>query len=514
MRVVIERIGITVLIWGSLFFHVHANTAENILLNEVRQGELLLKADHPGQYTSAVMGATDVDIVITGAIARVRVTQYFNNPHPQWMEGTYAFPLPDQSAVDQMNMVIGDRLIKGVIKEKQEARKSYDQAKQAGKSASIIEQISPNIFTTAVANIPPEGEVRVEIEYQQKLSWRDGAFSINFPTAITPRYLPQELINRGEQREIHALNQEWTLLPLAITDHESDYGNSGETLSAEEYPLKTSDSVKNRTPPTNITIKLNAGFPLAQLFSRYHPVSVNRVLNGDGTVTQVVRLDASNHTSKHDFELVWLPKAGNAPQAVFFTEQHGEEQYGLLMVMPPSLKHETQSPPREVTFVIDTSGSMDGPSIAQAKSALRSALARLEAEDSFNIIAFNSESSALLGQPLAATPEALHIADYFISKLEAGGGTEMMGALKMALANPGLGKKEETRKRRLQQVVFITDGAVGNEAELFRYVHNHLGDRRLFTVGIGSAPNSYFMRKSAQFGRGSYTVIGDIKGYL
>lgn len=176
------------------------------------------------------------------------------------------------------------------------------------------------------------------------------------------------------------------------------------------------------------------------------------------------------------------------------------------MVMPPLDGSLVKAPPRELTYVIDTSGSMAGESIAQAKEALRKALARLNPDDTFNIVEFNSDADRLFDIPWKATPEALRVADLFVSRLDANGGTEMMKALRLALGTQPGG---DDSSGRLSQVVFITDGAVGNEEELFRYINNHLGDRRLFTVGIGSAPNSYFMRKSARFGRGTFTYIGD-----
>ncbi len=463
-------------------------------INEVRQGELLLKTENPNEYQLAPIVSTDAVIEITGPIARTRVRQQFTNPGDSWMEGVYAFPLPENAAVDHMRMVVGERIIEGMIKERQQAKKIYQQAKSEGRRASLVEQIRPDLFTTSVANIGPNSTITIELEYQELLSWQDGQFSVRYPMAITPRYLPAT-VDDSEIRELFELNDGWTVVPLA---------NTGKEKSKRESQQET----PRKNPPISLTVHLDAGFPLEEIFSRYHKVSTDIPLDG-GEGKRRIRLDASSHASDHDFVLYWKPKAGSAPRAAFFTEKgDGGDQHGLLMVMPPQQEALVLPPARELIYVIDTSGSMDGPSMAQAKEALRKAVSRLTPRDSFNIIEFNNSASSLFDGPERATPDRLLIADHYISRIESDGGTEMMGALRMALA-PKYGWTERGSEERLRQVVFITDGAVGNEVELFRYIHENLNGRRLFTVGIGSAPNSYFMRKSAQFGRGTFTYIGD-----
>jgi Ca-activated chloride channel family protein len=174
------------------------------------------------------------------------------------------------------------------------------------------------------------------------------------------------------------------------------------------------------------------------------------------------------------------------------------------MVMPPEGNFDQASRlPRETIFIIDTSGSMGGESIRQARKALVFALDRLHAEDAFNIIQFNNSASRLFSQSMPAELANLEKAIRYVKSLDAGGGTEMMSALRLALPSEG-------SSERVRQVIFITDGSVGNESALFEYIRSHLGRSRLFTVGIGSAPNSYFMRKAAQFGRGTFTHIGNL----
>lgn len=484
---------------AGLMFSVTGWGAEITRINEVRQGELLLKTGNPNQYRLAPVISTDAVIEITGPIARTRVRQQFTNPGEQWMEGVYAFPLPESAAVDHMRMVVGERIIEGVIQERQQAKKSYQKAKSEGRRASLVEQIRPDLFTTSVANIGPNSTITIELEYQELLEWRDGQFSVRYPMAITPRYLP-DAVDDSEISELFEVNGGWTVVPLANVDEKSGKktgGSSGESPSAG-----------GKNPPVSLTVHLNAGFPLEELFSRYHKVSIESPLNG-GDGERRIRLDASTHNGKQDFVLYWRPRAGSAPRAAFFTEKgSGADQHALLMVMPPQQKAVVLPPPRELIYVIDTSGSMSGPPLAQAREALRKAVSRLTPRDSFNIIEFNDGASSLFDGAEQATPNRLMVADHYITRLEAKGGTEIMGALRMALA-PRYGEEGRSSGEMLQQVVFITDGAVGNEVELFRYIHENLDRRRLFTVGIGSAPNSYFMRKSAQFGKGTFTYIGD-----
>jgi Ca-activated chloride channel family protein len=220
-----------------------------------------------------------------------------------------------------------------------------------------------------------------------------------------------------------------------------------------------------------------------------------------------IRLQEGSVPADRDFELVWTPEPGQAPRAALFTEDKDGLTYALLMLTPPGTDAlEQQTAPRDLSFVIDTSGSMHGDSIEQAREALRFALQGLHPDDRFNIIEFNSEASRLFPGLRPADPGNLAHALAWVERLQADGGTEMAPALKLALPAPS--NRRDEAPGRLHQVIFLTDGAVGNEAALLQLIHERLGDSRLFTVAIGSAPNSWFMRKAAEFGRGSFTTIG------
>jgi Ca-activated chloride channel family protein len=253
--------------------------------------------------------------------------------------------------------------------------------------------------------------------------------------------------------------------------------------------------------PVSITIDMNAGFPLAKVASSYHAIDVEerpgnryRIVLGDGPVP-----------AARDFELVWTPDVGSAPGAALFTETLGGKTYALLMTLPPTLADaDTPRAPREITYIVDTSGSMEGVSIAQARDALSMALDRLQAGDRFNVIEFNSTSTSLFTAPMPFDAATHAQAKRFVAKLRARGGTEMLPALAAALDGP-------PESELMRQVVFLTDGAVGNEDAILRLLHDKLGDRRLFTIGIGPSPNTFFLTKAAQFGRGTFTFIGDVR---
>jgi Ca-activated chloride channel family protein len=236
--------------------------------------------------------------------------------------------------------------------------------------------------------------------------------------------------------------------------------------------------------------------PLEIIASRYHPVNVS-----ESTGYYRVALASGRAHMDHDFELLWRPVPSTAPRSMAFAETVNGEPYYLLMVMPPdSADSNAPRMPREMIFIVDTSGSMHGVSIEQARKALSRALDGLQAGDLFNVIEFNSYPKPLFASSVPAGAANISTARDFVSRLQADGGTEMHSALQLALRTP-------PSEAYLRQIIFITDGAVGNEEGLFKLIAARLGDARLFTVGIGSAPNSWFMRKAAETGRGSFTTI-------
>ncbi len=454
-----------------------------ISVDQVQRGSLILKLASGGVSVDAPMLKTDVKMDVSGMLARVSVHQRFKNISKDWAEGIYVFPLPEDAAVDRMRLRIGERIIEGEIKEKGEARRTYEKAKREGRKASLLRQERPNIFTTAVANIGPDEEVVVEIEYQQNLHYTQGQFKIRFPLVVAPRYIPGTPVMEDEIKGFRSTG--WAKDTNQVPD-------------ASKITPPVLDPSHGKINQVSINVRLNAGFSLSQVSSSYHKMDSSKDEQGIHHLT----LHDGNVPADRDFELTWQPTSGNAPQAAMFKEDWSGADYALIMVMPPA-KTASARIPREVVYVIDTSGSMNGESINQARAALRLALKRLQPGDRFNVIQFNSNTQALFANAVPVTANNIQQALDYVAGLNADGGTEMLSALQMAL-------RDKAPEGMLRQVIFLTDGSVGNEEQLFSTIQQRLGASRLFTVGIGSAPNSFFMTRAAKFGRGTFTYIGKV----
>ncbi len=414
-------------------------------LEEVTRGDLVLRHE-TGLYIAPKL-QTEVRVSVTGMIARTTVRQTFRNPSDEIIEGIYAFPLPDKAAVDRLRMVIGSRVIEGKILEREEARKTYEKAKRENKKASLVEQHRPNLFTTSVANIGPNEQVEIIIQYQQTLRYDGGQFTLRYPLTFKQRY-----------------------------------GSNPDKLPSISKPI-----------PTKILVQIDAGVELEFVASPTHSVRIK-------TQENIKFVELAQETSgDKDFVLNYRPKRGAEPKAALFTEVFEDEVYALMMVLPP-LDSTTTVIPKETVFIVDTSGSMSGRAMDDAKAAVSDALQRIGSDDRFNIVEFDNDTHALFEESQHRREDSLAKAQAFVSGLHADGGTEMLGALQQVLPRP-------IPKGYVRQVVFITDGAVNNERELFGYIEKTLGEARLFTIGIGTAPNVHFMRNAAQFGRGTFTFI-------
>jgi len=398
---------------------------------------------------------TDIKVEVTGLIARAEVTQVFKNPGEHWAQGVYRFPLPDGAAIDRMRIQVGDRLIEGVIQEREAAKRVYQQALTNGFTASLLKQQRPNQFETRLANIGPGEEIKVSIGFLINVKFEDGSFSLRLPTTFTPRW-----------------------------------GSSTSELAM--VPASTRNDHR-----FNLEFLINTGIGFAAIESRYHDVEIEPISSG-----YRIKLVDDFELSNRDFELAWFPDLQAVPQASLMTWDGGDAVYAQLMVIPPlpgAINHQ----PRELVFIIDTSGSMQGESMQQARSALIQGLDELTATDRFNLVQFNSETQILFSESVPPTEENLDFAKHYIEGLIANGGTVMAPALHRAFSlQPQFGL--------MRQVIFITDGSVNNEQELLAGIADELGASRLFTVSIGSAPNSWFMRKAAEIGRGSHTHIGKL----
>ena len=469
----------------------YSNRTITIEADEITQG--LISYQINSQHKQMFALDTQVEMTVSGLVNRVTVKQIFNNVEDSWIHAKYVFPLPENSAVDGMNLLIGDRVIEGVIKPKQQAKQQFEQAKKQGKQASLVSQQRTNVFTTQLANIGPLQQVAVEITYLQTISYQDGLFSLRFPLVVAPRYRPDfQRSTFSETKELISPMLE----PLGVQRN-----TEGQNASASHK--------------VSIHIDIDGGFDITKLSSPYHDIQQHQ--NGRKTNVSLqgkVPLD-------RDFVLQWQTSVGDEVAATVFFQtgktyqdkanadvnlDQPKDIYAMAMLFPPTLTLKAQQQiSRELILVIDTSGSMAGESIIQAKQALNIALKALKPNDSFNIIEFNSSVSALFSDAKPANSVYLQEAKRFIGSLNADGGTEMAPALDRALTSS---INANAKAGSLRQVIFMTDGAVSNEAQLFEQISYQLQDSRLFTIGIGSAPNSHFMTRAARVGRGTFTYIG------
>jgi len=449
--------------------------------NDTGTGELLFKTAIPGCYFPAPRIAADFTIDISGPVARTRVTQRFENPADGWVEGIYLFPLPDGAAVDTLKMKIGERLIEGKIKERGEARQIYETAKAEGKRASIVEQERPNIFTNSVTNIGPHETIVVQIEYQESLRFDAGRYHLRVPLVVAPRFNPAPSATLVRYREG---------AQFGVFDPVPDRARL-------EAPVLRPEAGK--VNPVTFAMTVEAGFPLSSIVSDSHHILVVR----EGDTRAKIALAERDVPADRDFVFSFAPSDGNAPAVSLLKETKDDGDYFLAMIMPRASESRMAHRSREAIFVLDNSGSMGGESIRQAKAGLLLALERLTPADRFNVIRFDDTMTQLYRRAVPATAENVAYAKGYVSNIEASGGTVMLPALIAALS-------DETPDDRsyLRQVIFLTDGAVGNEAELFAAIDQRIGRTRLFTIGIGSAPNSHFMSGAARAGRGTFTYIG------
>lgn len=438
-------------------------------------GAALFVRDATGGFRPAPVVSTEVGLRVTGVLLRGRVVQRFVNPTDRWLEGVYVFPLPAGAAVDHLDLRVGERVLEGRIQEREEARREYAVARREGRRASLLEQERPNVFTVSVANLGPGETVEVALEYQELLRFADGGFRLRVPTVVGPRYVPgiggfvREASFTGRAEAAVARTAAARVTPPVL--HPSDDPGS----------------------PLRLTVELDAGVPLAHVGSPSHVVWVEE--RGPGR-----RRVETRDLADRDFVLDWRPEAGAVPRVALFSEPADEGgAYLLLLALPPQAEAAPRLD-REIVFVIDVSGSMGGESIRQARAALRFALERLRAGDRFNVIAFADRPRLLFDRAVPADTANLARARAFVEGLRADGGTEMLSALEAALRSDG-------GAGAVRQVVFVTDGSIANEEALFAAIRRDLGRSRLFTVGIGSAPNGHFLERAARHGRGTHTFV-------
>ncbi|RMH33117.1 MAG: marine proteobacterial sortase target protein [Nitrospirae bacterium] len=452
-------------------------SSSHSLHTEAHDAGLYFVSETPGALYEAPVLKSEVRIEVHGLLVQTTVRQHFYNPSNQWVEGIYVFPLPERSAVDRLRMQIGNRFIEGGIEEKEEAKRVYEQAKREGKRASLVSSARDNVFSTRVANVAPGEEVIIEIGYQDTVRYLDHRYSLRVPMVVAPRYVPGK----------------------PIIDRAGDIGTT-DVPDAGDILAPLADPERDPINPVTLTVMLDPGFEPEQVASLYHPITIETQTGG----ARVITLADGPVAANRDFVLEWRVPQRDEPTVSLFAEQKETDTYLYGVLFPPESPTAVSRPrPRDLILVVDISGSMAGTSIAQVKEALRFILSRLHPRDRFNLITFESTTAQLFHTVRPATTDNLATALQFVQGLEANGGTEILPAITLALT-------ETPDRERLRQVVVLTDGAIGYEAQVLETIHRLLGTQRLFTIGIGSAPNSYFMREAAEAGRGTFTYIGDI----
>ena len=416
---------------------------------------------------------TSVRAALSGYVGTVDVTQQFENPFDEKIEAVYLFPLPEKSAVSEFVMTIGDRRIRGILREREEAEEIYAEARAQGYQASLLTQQRPNIFEQKVANIEPGKRIDVNIRYYQTLAFHDGWYSFVFPTIVGPRYNPP-----GSADPVLALpRQDTTRTDNAAVRYLRPNERSGHDLS--------------------IAVDLDAGVDIEELHASHRVVETRT-----GPTTAHIELASQSTLPNKDFVLDFRV-AGETLKSNLLTYVDDEtgEGYFTFMLYPPAAIDSLERQPLELVFVLDCSGSMSGEPIGQAKDAIIAAVDRLTPDDTFQIIRFSNNASQLGPVPLRATPENRRAAREYVRGLSGSGGTQMIEGIKAALDFPH-------DPERLRFVTFLTDGYIGNEAEILGAIQRRLGESRIFSFGVGSSVNRYLLERMAGLGRGTVAYLG------
>jgi Ca-activated chloride channel family protein len=410
---------------------------------------------------------------VAGYIGTVRVTEQYKNPFAEKIEAVYVFPLPTDAAVTDFLMVIGERQIRGIIREREEAERVYEEAKRQGYVASLLTQERPNVFTQSVANIEPGKSIDVTLSYFHTLPYADGAYEFVFPMVVGPRFNPP-----GSTSGIGAVAR-------------GHHGSSGQPTEVQ-YLAPDERSGHD----ISLTVDIDAGMSIESVSSPTHRIE-DTVISAD---RHRVTLHPSDTIPNKDFVLRYTV-AGNAVKSALLTHRDDRGSYFTFMLEPPAELENVSRTPVEFIFVLDCSGSMDGYPIAAAKGAASRALGRLRPDDTFQIVRFSDNSSQLGAAPVPATESNIARGLSYIEGLNGEGGTMMIEGIRAALDFPH-------DPKRLRVVSFMTDGYIGNEVEILHVIHQRLGSARIFSFGVGSSPNRYLLERMALVGNGAVAFIG------
>jgi Ca-activated chloride channel family protein len=402
---------------------------------------------------------TSIAAAISGMVARVDVVQEYENPFAGKIEAVYTFPLPHDAAVDRMTMTVGTRVIEGQVLRRDEARRLYQAARESGRVAGLLNQERPNVFTQLVANIEPGNQIRIRISYVQTLKFEDGRYEFVAPLVVAPRYHP-----------------------------------AGSTDARKLSPPVAPEGTR-AGHDVSLDLSIDAGIPIGNVASPTHEIDTTWLRGQSARV----KLRGGATIPNKDFILRYESASGSIADAIL-THRSAKGGFFTLLLQPPPKTGAAAASPKELIFVLDTSGSMMGFPIEKAKEAMHQALAGLYPGDTFNLITFSGDTEVLFPQPVPATPENLAVAQLFLNSRSGRGGTEMMKAIRAALdPTPGSG--------RLRIACFMTDGEVGNDSQILAEVRKH-PDTRVFAFGIGGSVNRHLLDGMARLGRGDVEYVG------
>lgn len=422
---------------------------------------------------------TDVHVHIGGLIASTVVTQQFVNPYDAKIEAVYVFPLPQNAAVNEFVMTIGERRIRGIIRDRAEAEQMYTEARAQGYVASLLTQERPNVFTQKVANIEPGKSIDVAITYFHTLPYRDGSFEYVFPMVVGPRFNPPPSEGFAAGSGIGAVPRDAS-------------GASGQRTELQYLAPDERSGLD-----VSLEVDIDAGVPLGEIACKSHTVAIRH----DSGTCATIRLARETTIPNKDFVLRFAV-ADTTLQSGMITwvDPESGRGYFAMLVVPPAELASLPRRPMEMVFVVDASGSMNGAPIEQTKAAVRQGLRMLEPGDTFQLINFSESASQLGARPVDASPDTVRTADRYLDKLVGAGGTMMINGIKASLDFPSDGE-------RTRFVCFLTDGFIGNEAEILGEMRPRLNGAHVFSFGVGSAPNRYLIERMAKLGQGAVAYL-------
>lgn len=446
---------------------------------------------------------TDVKVSISAHLAYVSVTQTFANPYPDKIEAVYTFPLGAKAAVSEMLMRVGDRIIEGQIKPREEARQIYETAKAAGRVASLLDQERPNIFTQSVANIEPGKEIQITIGYTEELKYRDGLYEFVFPMVVGPRFVPGAIQPSpgNPPPALPAPAVKGAAKPGAVRGGPAPVAGPVAVPDADKISPPVTPEGTRAGHDISISGTIDAGMPLKSVQARLHDVKVD--YKSDDKSRATFELAAKKELPNKDFVLEFATATDEIAEGVI---THADKKGGhfMLVLQPPAKVTPAQIRPRELVFIIDISGSQAGFPLETSKAIMDQVIQEVRKDDTFNVIAFENNTTSCWDKPVANTQENRDKARAFIKDLKPRGGTQIEKPLTDALT----GKHDP---EKLRMVVIFTDGLVGHDLFVLDLVKKHAGTSRVFVYGTGNSANRFLLDNMARLGRGEVEYALNVK---